>query len=490
MDEFELPAYGWSPRVDQLPYWNRMLSPHFRRGVLACHRRYGKDELGLQVMAVKAMERTGSYWYALPEYEHARKAIWQMVNWRTKRTRIDDAFPPEIVAHKDNEAMMLTLRSGSTVQLVGTDRIDSLVGGGQIGIVASEAALSKPEFSLFVQPILEESGGWMLEVSTPRGKNHFYKSLLSAQEDMAAGTPGVFGAHIDASKSTVFPKDQLSRIHRDLLRKHGNVIGEAVFQQEYMVSFDAAIVGAVWGQELTEMQLQGRVRSQPYDKRFPVMTSWDIGVGDATVILFWQQISGAYVLIDSFESNDMGLDPYIAVLKQWHTEKGYRYGTHYGPHDVAQREWLPGVQRIDEARRRGLDFKRTPNTRVATQLACASALIRQMIVNSDSPGAMAALERFKAYRFPRNKATGAIVPTPVHDDASHASSALCTLAVNAAASLGRGQLVQDDQLSSGAGELTALGGGFRPGDFGPAPWSNGPWAPPQATRPLPATAFG
>ena len=468
---FEMPAYGWRPRADQMPLWRRMMRGDFRRGVIAAHRRYGKDELGLQVMAVKAMQRVGSYWYALPQYAQARKVIWDQVNWRTKRTRIDDAFPPELVTKRDNQSMMLWLESGSTVQLVGSDQIDSLVGGGQVGIVLSEAALSTPKALQFFRPILEESGGWELQISTPRGKNHFYRSFLAAREDESKGDTTVLGSLIPATASTVFPPAQLHRIKMDLIREHGSTIGEAIFGQEYECSFEAAVVGAVWGKELEELELQDRVRPCAMDRRFPVHTSWDLGVADATVILFWQEIGGEYRLIDGVEANNIGLDHYIDILKTKKQENGYNYGTHYGPHDIQQREWARGISRMDEAKRLGLQFTRTPQTRIKTQIAVAAQLIRQMVVNADSEGAMAALDRFKGWRYPVNRITGALVETPLHDEHSHASSALCTFAVNVAKSLSNSSGWLDPSLHS---EIDSLGGvqKFDPREFGEAPFSH------------------
>lgn len=472
MSEFALPAYGWRPRKDQIPAWRALISPDLRKASIVAHRRYGKDELMLQAIAVHAMRRVGSYWYALPEYEQARKAIWTMVNWRTQRTRIDDAIPPEIREKTDNDSMWIKLTSGSTIQLVGSDRVDSLVGGGQIGIVMSEAALSNPKAKQFFQPILEESGGWLAEISTPRGKNHFYRSYKGAVEDMQNSDPGVYAAHLPATATDVFPAHQLHRIKMELIREHGKVIGEAIFEQEYMCSWDAAVVGAVWGAELTDLEMSGRLRSCPYDRRFPVHTSWDIGVADPTAILFWQEMGNEYRLIDAYESTSIGLDTYINVLREKRQEFGYTYGLHYGPHDIQNREWARGVSRLDEAKRLGLEFKRTPNTRIKTQIAVGAQLIRQMVVNEGSPGAVAALEKFKGWRYPTNKLTGQLVETPLHDENSHSSSALCTFAVNVASKLPVGGALASDL--GGRSYADELGGyeKFDPRQFGSAPFSH------------------
>lgn len=467
---FELPAYGWNPRKDQIPLWRHIMAPDFRKGVIVGHRRYGKDELGLQAMAVKAMERVGSYWYALPQYEQARRTIWEMVNWRTKRTRIDDAFPPEIVTKRDDRGMMLWLESGSTVQLIGSDQVDSLVGGGQIGIVMSEAAVSDPRAMQYFRPILEESGGWELQISTPRGKNHFYRSYLAAKEDMDAGDSTVFSALMTAEKTGVFPAHQLLRIKMDLIREHGHKIGEAMFEQEYNCSFTASIIGAVWGEECTELENSNRYRSLPHDPRIPVITSWDIGVGDSTAILFWQNFGSRIRLIDAVEASDLGLDTYIDVLKKKHAELGYTYSQHIAPHDIQNREWLRGVSRMDEARRMGLNFKRMPQTKLRTQIAVGAQLLRIMEVNSANPDAVAAFDHIKSYHYPLSK-TGEIVATPVHDKHSHTSSAMMTMALEQAARLGVNLADPDPELMGKVDDLGQVSK-FDPRQYGSAPFGS------------------
>lgn len=458
MTDFALPAYGWSPRRDQMPLWRTMMRPEFRQGVIVGHRRFGKDELGLQLTCIKAMQRVGSYWYCLPQYNQARKTIWEMVNWRTKRARIDDAFPPEIVTKRDNQSMMLWLASGSTVQLIGSDQVDSLVGGGQLGIVLSEAALSRPEAMQYFRPILEESGGWELQISTPRGKNHFYHSYLSAKDEQDRGDPGAIGQIITARDSSVFAPDQLDRIRRKYIRDYGHTMGTALFEQEFLCSFHAAIVGAVWGAEVQEIENEGRIGAFGHDRRYPVFTSWDIGVADPTVILFWQEIGSEYRLIDAHESTNLGLDSYVEVLRHRHNTKGYHYAEHIAPHDVQQREWAQGASRMAEAARMGLHFKRTPQTRQKTQIAAAAQLLRQVTINEKSPDAVAAYEHWKAYHFAQNTATKELLPTPVHDEHSHASSAMMTYAVNRMGKLGFDRSYTDEALHGGS----AAGGKFDP----------------------------
>ena len=70
----------------------------------------------------------------------------------------------------------------------------------------------------------------------------------------------------------------------------GEGSGDALIEQEYLCSFDAAMLGAYWARELAELERSGRVRELAADPEFPVHTAWDLGIGDATAIFWWQAV--------------------------------------------------------------------------------------------------------------------------------------------------------------------------------------------------------
>jgi len=80
------------------------------------HRRSGKDELGLHWTAVAAFQRVAQYWYMLPEYSQARKAIWDAINPHTGKKRIDEAFPIELRQTTRNDEMKIIFKNGSSFQ--------------------------------------------------------------------------------------------------------------------------------------------------------------------------------------------------------------------------------------------------------------------------------------------------------------------------------------------------------------------------------------
>ena len=164
----DLPANGWIERPHQRRLWS-YLQRGGRRAIEVAHRRWGKDDVALHHTCIAAHERTATYWHCLPEYAQARKAIWTAVNPHTGVQRIDEAFPREIRENTNDQEMFIRFKCGSTWQVIGSDRYNSLVGAGVAGVVFSEWALANPAAWGYISPMMRENNGWALFITTPRG---------------------------------------------------------------------------------------------------------------------------------------------------------------------------------------------------------------------------------------------------------------------------------------------------------------------------------
>jgi hypothetical protein len=169
----------FTPREYQLPFLQAWDSG-YKRLILVAHRRAGKDKMVFANIAKKMMERVGTYFYFLPTYTQAKKVIWTGADGGG--FRFLDHFPKEIIKDKHETEMRITLKNGSILQMVGAENIDRIVGTNPIGVVFSEYSLMKPEVWDFISPILRENGGWAVFVYTPRGQNHAYELIKTAQK--------------------------------------------------------------------------------------------------------------------------------------------------------------------------------------------------------------------------------------------------------------------------------------------------------------------
>jgi len=324
MPEIFLPANGWLPRPKQMGAWGA-LEAGKKRLALAWHRRFGKDEISLHWAAVSAMQTVGSYWHMLPMASQARKAIWNAVNPRTGRRRIDDAFPIDIREKTLENEMFIRFKNGSTWQVVGSDNFDALVGSPPLGIVFSEYALADPQAWAMLRPILAENGGWAIFISTTRGRNHFHKLVEFAKTD-----PNWYGETLTVDDTGAISPEAIAQERRELVAERGEEEAEAIIAQEYYCDANASIPGAYYGRHMSRVVTEGRRGSFPWIPSLPVGTAWDLGHGDSTVVWFYQQPPGGRVrLIDVLEGSGVGIDWYARKL----ADRPYVYADHIWPHD-------------------------------------------------------------------------------------------------------------------------------------------------------------
>jgi len=281
-----------------MPAWS-YLERGGKHAELVWHRRSGKDEVGLHRTAVAAFERVAGYWYMLPQYQQARKAIWDAINPKTGKKRIDEAFPLELRRTTRNQEMMIQFINGSSFQVVGSDNPDSLVGSPPAGIVYSEWALSNPATRAYLRPIIMENNGWQIFNTTPRGRNHAFDTLKSAQREMKSGSD-VFAQVLDATQTGIFSQEQLDRELQAYIDDFGDEYGRSKFEQEYLCSFDAANLGAILARQITVAEREGRIND---DVQFdpngsPIEISSDIGRRDTSTWWFWQPQVGGYQIVD------------------------------------------------------------------------------------------------------------------------------------------------------------------------------------------------
>lgn len=409
---------NWDPRWYQRDIWD-YFERGGKRGVAVCHRRWGKDDLALHWAGISAHQHTATYWHMLPEYSQGRKAIWNAINPHTGKRRIDEAFPEHIRATTHEQEMLIKFTCGSTWQVVGSDNFNSIVGSPPYGITFSEWALANPAAWAYLSPVLEENGGWASFIYTPRGKNHGHTFWNRSQN-----TPGWFGVRQGVNVTGIFSDEQLANIKAELVDLYGEDDGENLFNQEYHVSFDAAVLGAYYGKLIAGLEQQGRIASVPYDPNFPVYTGWDLGIDDFTAVWFVQVVGREVRWIDYLEARNRALvDVARDVLA-----KPYAYFEHYLPHDVETREMSSA-----KTRKQHLEAINLKPIRPGSQLPVADGInaLRGLISRSvfDAKKCEKGLNALRHYHAEWDDKAKTPRKTPKHDWSSHGADAARELAV-------------------------------------------------------------
>jgi hypothetical protein len=418
---FSQVPHNWQPRAYQMPAW-RYLCNGGMRACLIWHRRSGKDDLALNWAAVASQRRVGDYWHMLPEQSQARKAIWDAVSPHTGERRIDQAFPPDMRERTRDADMMIRFKNGSTWRLVGSDNYNSLVGSTPAGIVFSEWALADPRAGAFLRPILAESKGWSIYITTPRGANHARTTYELAKSD-----PSWFAQILAVKDTTVFTAETLETELREYQKLYGVDDGRALFDQEYHCSFEGAFVGSYFGAYLTRATREGRIGRVPIDRTLPVHTAWDLGVSDSTAIWFIQRAGREFRLVDYHEGSGVGLDEYVDVLEARRKQHRWIWGKHYFPHDVSHRELgNHGKSRIDTLKTLGV----TPVVVGQSNVNDGINAVRQLLDMCwiDEGRCERGLNALRSYRREWSDKLQTFRDAPLHDAASHGADALRTFA--------------------------------------------------------------
>lgn len=351
MTQISIPRLGWELRDYQKGLW-QATAVQGRNACACMHRRAGKDEVLLNATLVQALKIPASYAYMLPENAHARRAMWQAVNPHTGKRRILETFIPEVLSSEPNETeMRLNLVNGSVVTFFGSDNYDRMVGASLKGIVSSEHALSHPSAYAFFSPMLRENNGFFWAISTPRGRNHF-RSLM----DYAEKSKDWYAEYMPATKSGALSQEQLDEALAEYIALYGADQGGALFNQEYLCDWNAAIMGAFYGREMQSVRSEGRISEDCFaDPDLPVHTAWDIGVKDDTSI-WWFQVSGGVILIlDCYSESGVGVDHYAEVCHKKRREHMWKDGIDYVPHDAKVKEWGTGKTRVETMMELGLN---------------------------------------------------------------------------------------------------------------------------------------
>lgn len=319
-----------------------------KRIFIRWHRQLGKDIICWWLLTRHAIMNSGNYIYIFPVGKQAKKALWNKVDDKMGRViHFLHGGNKDMILSENSNEMFLRFKAWcptekaftkeSTIQIMGMDgaNVSDNVGQTLSGAVLSEAALYEdyPTLMMYLRPALKAKKGFLVVNSTPRGKNHFYKLeqvikddprwFISVQQNLWPEKPNF---------SNVYDIDEIWQEAKEDGKEDWEV------EQEWGVSYEAKVKGAIYGQNIKDAEAAGRLLQDfKFNKSIPVDTYWDLGTDDDMVCWFKQQTEKGEVLIDYFEDNSgMGYDDLAVML----ADRGYRYGKIQLPWDGNRR--VPG----------------------------------------------------------------------------------------------------------------------------------------------------
>lgn len=391
----------YQPRAVFLPL-------HLRKQRWAClvvHRRAGKTVACIAELITRAAAtnlEAGRYAYVCPYRSQAKDVAWEYLKYFSKQ------FSPKV---NESDLYIKLPHNGARITLYGADNPDSLRGIYLDGIVLDEYADMRPSiWGAIIRPLLTDRGGWAIFIGTPKGHNAFYDVYKRAIID-----DEWFSILLPASRSGLLPDKELVSARVEMT--------EDQYAQEFECSFEASIMGAVYGKWMRQMEEEGRFITNIYDPEGLVHTAWDLGYGDATAIWFFQIGFNRINLIDYHEDVGKGMKHYCReVLTIKKREFGYMYGKHYGPTDLMNKLMAAeGRSLFDQAKECGYDFVPKAAPAQFDQIEAGRKALE--ITFADPSTCMDGIEALRQYHFKWDEDRKIFSDSPYHDKNSHACDA-------------------------------------------------------------------
>ena len=382
-----------------------LLNNH-RFGVVVVHRGWGKTWLAANELIRRAWAcqapQGGKFIYVAPEKLQAKKIVWKELKFFCKD-----------LPHTANEAeLTITFPNSSSIELAGADNPDRLRGQHPHFVVLDEVAqMPRDIWYEAVYPGLRANQGGALFIGTPKGDNLFKELFEHGKK-----SKGWFSYMKTIFDTSVATKEEIEDLRLTMpLPK---------FEQEYLCSFSAAIQGTYFGPIIDDAG-RGIVADVPIDPSVPLITAWDLGTTDSTVIWFIQKDkhdNRIIRIVDYYENKEKDIYHYISVIKS----KGYSYDHHILPHDVTQVSWETGRTRLDLLRQHGLTIKIARKVGIQEGISMAQTLL--YTCRFDAVKCKEGLSHLRQYRAKQDRRTGEYLEDPVHDQHSHAADAFRVLA--------------------------------------------------------------
>jgi len=347
--------------------------------------------------------------YIGPTYVQSELVAWDIAK------KISKDIPG--VQHINSPPFTVKYPNGSKLLLVGSDNPDSLRGLALWGAGFDEYPQQPSNiFSEIISKALADHLGYAIFFGTPKGKNEFHRIYANALnnpdwtvifktiDDLLANEEGE-----TINNLRVALEDDKRLVAQGLMTQEE-------FDQEWYCSFEAAIKGAYYANQLAQARKDGRIKVVPYDPALKVHTVSDLGVGPKFATGFYQRIGTELHMIDFWEGSEKdGLPQFAKVLQT----KPYVYGKHFAPHDIKATEISTGKTRLDTAKELGISFEEVPSLGVDAGIEKGRLMFARLWVNEKT--CQTWLDYIAQYRQEWDDNRGMFLEKPYHDFTSHAA---------------------------------------------------------------------
>lgn len=352
--------------------------------MISAGRRWGKTLMACDLALQTGLEGKRAWWVA-PTYPVSQVA-WRELRFASRQ------IPGVDISESDRR---ITYPTGGWVQVRSADNPDSLRGDGLDLVVIDEAAFVTEEaWSEALRPALADRRGKALIISTPKGRNWFWRAFQLGQD-----------ASQGEWKSWQAPTSSNPHIARQELLDAKAGVPERVWRQEFLAEF-LEDGGSVFRGVRSAATARTLTHAEP-GRRYVLGVDWG-KVEDFTVITVLDDESGEVVKVDRFNQIDYTVQKGRVVA----AFEAFR------PMAVVVERNSIGEPLIEDLQRAGMPITPFTTTNASKSLvidALSLAFERGEIKIPNDPVLVSELEAFEMERLPGGSFRFA-APAGMHDD--------------------------------------------------------------------------
>lgn len=297
------------------------------------------------------------------------------------------------------------------------------------GFIFVESTAEGP-FGDFYDMCIEAQGNENKEMSRLDWKCHFYGWMDDPDNviDTPVEIPSEVNDYLDGIEKIYDKRLTLNqrawyalmkrRFKHDMYKEYPSTVEEC---------FMAAVEGAYFPTEISQMREAGRIGSIPHVSGELVHTVCDLGVGSHMPWLFFQLIGKEIHIINCFNLPDRedsigGAVAYRGMLDDFRRKYHYQYGKHFSPHDAHKREIGSGDTIFKTFAKAGIVFTKLERE---TSVFVGIERMRQMldVTYIDAEKCKEVIKAWTAYHREWNEALDCFVEKPKNDHSAHYADA-------------------------------------------------------------------
>ncbi len=307
----------------------------------------------------------------------------------------------------------ITGRNGTEIRFVGLKRNISAIrsyAGIDICWVEEASNVSKASWEVLIPTIRQPNSEIWLSFNPELETDYTYQSFVVKQR------PDSQIVRINYLDNPWFGSPMLEEM------EYLKSIDDNAYQNVWLGHPKTFLEGAVYSKELQAAAKENRLTKVDYDRSTAVHTFWDLGYRDFTSIWFAQIVDRQFRIIDFYENNGQLIQFYLQELQT----KGYLYGTHYLPHDSANRGGIASDRSVEGVMRETCNagVRVLPRWSVEDGIQAARTIFPQCYFDQEK--CTDGLTALRKYRYDEMNVNAT---KPIHDSSSHAADAFRYLAM-------------------------------------------------------------